>query len=263
MNGLASVNIELTNRCNKSCWMCGRRKMEKEHPELCNWGDMDFHLLEKISGQIPSDVVVQLHNNGEPTLYPHLKDALRLFKHHTTAFDTNGSMLLDRYEDIFNGVDSIAVSVVQDDPDQAEQMAILDEFLAKKGSARPIVVLRILGNVDQKVIPARAASKCLVVRRILHSPDGSRDYEKPVVKPEIGICLEALSKLSIDRFGNVSPCVRFDPKKIAVLDNAANVSLDKIWNGNRRRIFLEFHKSGQRNRNPLCAVCDYWGIPRG
>ena len=24
-NGLTTVNLELTNRCNKRCWMCGRR----------------------------------------------------------------------------------------------------------------------------------------------------------------------------------------------------------------------------------------------
>ena len=28
MNGLSTVNIELTTRCSKSCWMCGRRKVE-------------------------------------------------------------------------------------------------------------------------------------------------------------------------------------------------------------------------------------------
>ena len=28
LNGLTNVNIELTNKCNKCCWMCGRRKIE-------------------------------------------------------------------------------------------------------------------------------------------------------------------------------------------------------------------------------------------
>ena len=28
------LNIELTSLCNKDCWMCGRRKIDKEYPEL-------------------------------------------------------------------------------------------------------------------------------------------------------------------------------------------------------------------------------------
>ena len=32
--GLAVVNVELNNTCNKACWICGRRKREKEHPEM-------------------------------------------------------------------------------------------------------------------------------------------------------------------------------------------------------------------------------------
>ena len=32
LNGLGNINIELTSRCDKSCWMCGRRKVEKGFP---------------------------------------------------------------------------------------------------------------------------------------------------------------------------------------------------------------------------------------
>ena len=30
------LHLELTSRCNKACFCCGRRKMEREHPELCD-----------------------------------------------------------------------------------------------------------------------------------------------------------------------------------------------------------------------------------
>lgn len=53
LNSLANVNIELTRRCNKSCWMCGRRKVEKDYPELTlEYGDMDFELARKIARQL-------------------------------------------------------------------------------------------------------------------------------------------------------------------------------------------------------------------
>lgn len=80
LDGLCNVNVELTSRCNKNCWMCGRRKVERDYPELTlEYGDMDFALAEKISRQLPPNVVVQLHNNGEALLYPRFGDAVRRF----------------------------------------------------------------------------------------------------------------------------------------------------------------------------------------
>jgi 2-iminoacetate synthase ThiH len=43
LNGLFNINVELTDRCNKTCWICGRRKRERENPDLkLYYGDMDF-----------------------------------------------------------------------------------------------------------------------------------------------------------------------------------------------------------------------------
>ena len=75
--GLANVNVELTNRCNKRCWMCGRRKIERDYPELTlNYGDMEFSLVEAIAEQLPPNITVQLHDNGDPCLYPRLGEAI-------------------------------------------------------------------------------------------------------------------------------------------------------------------------------------------
>ena len=53
--GLCNVNVELTSRCNKDCWMCGRRKIDKDYPEIAmNYGDMDFDLVRTINAQIES-----------------------------------------------------------------------------------------------------------------------------------------------------------------------------------------------------------------
>ena len=50
-NGLAVVNVELTSRCNKDCWMCGRRKVDREYPEIVmNYGDMDFKVAGTRNG---------------------------------------------------------------------------------------------------------------------------------------------------------------------------------------------------------------------
>ena len=97
LNGLGNINIELTSRCDKSCWMCGRRKVEKEFPELAlEYGDIDFDLLENISKQLPPNIVVQLHNNGESLLYPRFGDAVRLFNKQIINIVTNGKLLIEK-----------------------------------------------------------------------------------------------------------------------------------------------------------------------
>ena len=57
LDGLANINIELTSRCNKKCWMCGRRKIERDYPELAlQYDDIDFALVQKIAKQLPPNV---------------------------------------------------------------------------------------------------------------------------------------------------------------------------------------------------------------
>jgi len=70
-NGLTTVNVELTSRCNKDCWMCGRRKVDRDHPEITmNYGDMDLKLVASIAKQLPDGIVVQLHRM-ENRFYTH------------------------------------------------------------------------------------------------------------------------------------------------------------------------------------------------
>ncbi|MDD5596482.1 MAG: radical SAM/SPASM domain-containing protein [Victivallaceae bacterium] len=260
-NGLSCVNVELTSRCNKNCWMCGRRKVERDYPELViKYGDMDFSLLEKIAAQLPPDIVVQLHNNGEPTLYPRLKEAIALFSRQITQFDTNGKLLLERADDIIGNLDTMAVSVIENDPEAEGQYEILKQFLSRKKDRRPFVVARLNGKVDSTRYEELGLT---VARRLLHAKMGSYNYTMSPTVPELGICLDFLNHMAINKDGEVSICVRFDPKRLGVIGNAATTPLVDIWNGSRRRQWLEAHKQGRRKDVPLCAYCDFWGVPTG
>jgi MoaA/NifB/PqqE/SkfB family radical SAM enzyme len=74
LNGLGTINIELTSRCNKACWMCGRRMVDLEYPELAlDYGDMDFELLGEIAGQIPPGMITQFHRDGDGPGLPPLR----------------------------------------------------------------------------------------------------------------------------------------------------------------------------------------------
>lgn len=258
-HGLANVNVELTNRCNKNCWMCGRRKVEKEYPELVlNYGDMDYELVKNIADQLPPNIVVQLHNNGEGLLYPQFGEAAALFDKQIKNIVTNGKLLVQKADEIIDNLDTLAVSVFENDDEAEEQYEILKEFLSIKGNRKPFTNVRLNGDVD----PSRYESLVdLKIKRVLHSPMGSFNYRRKPTIPEIGICLDFLHHLAIDREGKVSICVRFDPKGLGVVGDANKDSLEDIWNSEKRQEWLELHKRGERKRIPLCSYCDFWGVP--
>ena len=261
MNGLAFLNIELTSKCDKSCWMCGRRKLERDYPELCNWGDMPKEMVSEISKQTPKDIVVQFHNNGESLLYPDLGWALSLFRDNIRCFDTNGKLLLEKADEIIGNLDTLTISVIQDDSEGDEQYDIICKFLSKRNGRKPLLVYRLLGNIKDSYRWGQLEGT--VCKRILHRSEGSFGYTKPVTIPEIGICLDLLTHLSINRLGEVSVCVRFDPERYGVIGNIKNQTLSEIWNGEIRKHYIQTHLEGLRNTLLLCGKCHYWGYPTG
>lgn len=277
-NGLYSIHLELTSLCNKNCWMCGRRKIDRDYPNIkMNYGHMDIGLVAHIAKQLPDNIVVQFHNNGEPLLYPNLKGALQLYSRQIRCLDTNGKLLLEKADEVIDILDTITISVIENDPEGDEQYNIVNKFLKIKGNRKPLMIYRLLGDITKK--PVIKYGKFpdvdyieerkerwyklpgIVATRTLHSPMGSRNYEKPVTIPEIGICVEAITHLAINRLGEVSMCVRFDPERKGVIGNVNDTPLIDIWNGIERQTRLIMHKEGRRLEIPLCDKCHYWGVP--
>jgi len=241
--------------------MCGRRKVERDYPELIlEYGDIDFELLRIIAEETPPNIVVQLHNNGEALLYPRFGEAVELFDKQITNVVTNGKLLLEKPNEIIGKLDTIAISVIENDPEADEQFEIIEEFIKIKGNRSPNVILRLNGDVDIKRYKKFGLT---IAMRILHSPMGSFNYKRNPTIPEIGICLDILHHLAINRKGEVSICVRFDPKGLGIIGDMKTQSLSEIWNSHKRIEWLEFHKQGRRDKVPLCAYCHFWGVPTG
>jgi MoaA/NifB/PqqE/SkfB family radical SAM enzyme len=260
--GLTTVNVELTSRCNKNCWMCGRRRIDREFPEIAlQYGDMDFDLVEKIAQQLPPNIVVQLHNNGEPLLYPRFGEAASLFGQQIKCIDTNGKLLLEKADEVIDILDTMAISVIEKDTEANEQFEIIGKFLELKKDRKPFTLFRINGEVDTGRYEKFGL---LMAHRVLHSALGSFNYVKrtPTI-PELGICLDFLHHLAINKDGEASICVRFDPKRLGVIGDAKKQSLSEIWNGKQRMAWLENHKQGRRDQVPLCSYCHFWGVPTG
>lgn len=261
LHGLGNINIELTSRCNKDCWMCGRRKIDRDYPELTlKYGDMDFDLVQKIAAQLPPNIVVQLHNNGEPLMHPRFGSAVELFNKQITNIDTNAKLLVEKASEIIDNLDTMAISVIENDPEADEQFELIREFLKLKGDRKPFTLLRLNGEVDQEKYKEFGL---VMATRILHSPMGSFNYKKNPTIPEIGICLDFLHHLAINRKGDVSICVRFDPNRISIIGDANKEALEDIWNGPKRMEWLKYHMQGKRDKVPLCSYCHFWGVPTG
>jgi radical SAM protein with 4Fe4S-binding SPASM domain len=220
---------------------------------------MDFALLEKIARQLPPNIVVQLHNNGESLLYPRFGEALGLFKDQVTNIVSNGKLLVEKADEIVSRLDTLAVSIIENDPEADEQQEILEAFLKIKKDRKPYTVLRINGEVD---VERYRKLNLLMARRVLHSPMGSFNYRtlNPPI-PEIGICIEMLHHLAVNKDGKVSICVRFDPKGLGIIGDADEQTLEEIWNSPVRMEWLSRHKEGRRDLVPLCSYCHFWGFP--
>lgn len=259
LNGLSQISIELTNVCEKPhlCAFCGHQK-----DQTIERGYMPYRIVKDLGYQIPEGIIVSFHRSGEPTAYPQLGKALSLFKANITSLVTHGMNLLKKDAEIIDNCTTVTVSVHRNDPDHDEQLRILKFFTEMKGDRLPQVQIKIVGDMDSSEYEAIEGVR--IIRRALHVPQGSHGYVKrqPVI-PECGVCLDLLSKPSINWQGDVSICNRFDPKGLGVIGNIKEQSLDEIWNGWERKIIIKAHIDGLRNKIASCSTCEFWGISVG
>lgn len=106
---LNRIYIELTNRCNLNCEICFRHTWDSVE------GDMDLDLLKSIREQVkefPTLKEVFFGGIGEPTIYPHFKEAVDLFKEYKLLLTSNGiiseenaRLLCENFEEVYFSTD--------------------------------------------------------------------------------------------------------------------------------------------------------------
>jgi radical SAM protein with 4Fe4S-binding SPASM domain len=245
------INIELTNRCNKSCSFCGRAKARKEG--ALELGDMDIKLYKHIINQFKGNIL-QFNRDGETLLYNDLYEALYYAGDKVINIVTNGKLLLHRQREMID-VTTITVSVIEDDPEQVE---IIRKFIEKINIP---VIIKFLGDYYDPIFEEMGLD---TMRRRIHDPEGDWHYDigNYELIPELGICLDFLMKPSIDWQGRMYICNRYDPEGKGIIGDTTKDSLWDIWNGDKRREWLYHHMKGERDLVPLCKGCKFWGIPR-
>ena len=259
LNGLSQINIELSSKCDKSCSFCGHQNVDIN--KQLEYGDIDLGLLSNISYQLPPEIVVQFHRDGEPLVFHAVGLALRLFRRNITSIVTNGKKLVEKAIHIVGNCDTVTVSAFHGDPDGPEQLEILKEFLRIKGKSRPQVIVKIIGDYPGHPFGDLGVP---VIHRLIHNPDGNKHYahRNPTV-PEIGICLDFLSHPSIDWQGNFYICNRLDSDRKGLLGNLNESTIDELWNGELRKSWFSEHRIGRRDLVSACKNCKFWGVPSG
>lgn len=263
LTGMRQLNIELTSRCDRRtlCFMCGHQN-EDVNPNL-QYGDMDFDLLGTIAAQIEPPIIVSFHRDGDPLVYPRLRDALGLFDRFPTSIVTHGEALDRRADEIIDNATTVTVSVIPNDADREIQLASIAGFLKKKGARRPMVQLKFVGAIEPKAVIEYEKLGVPITNRALHSKRGNWNYHRiePIV-PEIRVCYDFLGNPTVDWRGRLFICNRLNPHDQGMLGDLNTDTLESLWNSQKRMHMLIAHLDGRRDlAGPLCASCTYWGIP--
>lgn len=260
LTALSQLNIELTSQCDRAtkCGFCGHQSLTV-NPNL-QYGDMPMKLLWKIREQVTPPITISMHRDGDPLAYPLLFGALKLFTGFPVSVVTHGEALNRRADEIIDNCTSVTVSVIPNDPDRKLQLESMRGFLAKKGDRSPMLQLKCVGNVEN--IEEYEALGVPITNRPLHHKKGNWTYQTPPKRPEINVCLDFLSRPTIDWRGRMFICNRLDTSDAGMIGDLNEQSLDEIWNGPKRKAMLEHHLKGRRDlANPLCASCNFWGVP--
>lgn len=256
------VFVELSFVCNKNCLICDIPKLRATNKKFAAAPMfMPIKLVKSIAAQIPLMSLCKLHLNGEPLLYPDLHEALQIFKNQIRSFNTNAKLIYDRADEIINNMETVVISVYEGDSWQERQFEEVKKFILTKGHHPPVVVVRCMGNVDNKLIKEYEALGCAVVWRAIRAKDGYREYGRHVQKPEQNLCMEMLCNAAIYTSGNVAPCCMIDVDEKLILGNLYKKPLYDIWYGKKRMHYLKMHAIGKRDLLPGCDSCDYWGLP--
>lgn len=277
--------VELTNRCNLKCPMC-LRTTDMDRPE----GLLDISLLRKMveRGDFGGSFYVELQMAGEPTLHPHLREAIDVLKYDAgvlVGLSTHG-LLIGKKAGVLEALmelDALTISVDSLEPDVYAKLrypAKLDNLLAclstfftamrarrDAGLDVPFVELQLINTKlaqssgDTAALEALCAemgwSDLASVRTTEDSFDvmqGRSDGSDKTVN--VSMCINPFMSVSVTQDGTVvSCCFVFDPTPDSpnVYGNLTVNSLAEVWAGRRVADMQAAHAVGSSPGH--CASC--------
>lgn len=251
------VTLELTNRCNRNCRGCPRRKMT--YP----LGDMQLDLLEKIVAQLPSSTTIVPFFRGEAAFHPHFVEALKTLKRFSAVqMATNGDFLTaSKQNAILRTCSFISYSLHK--PSLPADLPVVAQFLDEaqsRGISTQVSILEteVSGDFKQKLVERwlQHASRFRIY--VEHSSEGFGN-----VKPKYRRILEdkpckmPFTDMVVYWDGKIALCC-YDWDNPAPLGDLTHQTVEEVWQGEKYRKVRELHQTGRRKQVSACKDCDYW-----
>lgn len=268
------LHIELTNRCNLDCQMCGHSNLERK-PQ-----DLGFDEFRHLIDQLPSSRIdsIGLYHYGESLLYPRLVDAIKYIssKHPyiCTRLRTNGQLLDEKMslELLNSGLKSLEISI--NGLCEAEYETImkgasfsrlqdnLKTYLRLKGSfgkRQRNIIVTILSDHAKPYI--NRFSKVWfrympVVVTNLHSYFKAKRVDNPEDMNSICTvpCPDVFYHAVILSSGELTFCCP-DVEGTLSIGNVKDDEISYIWNSERADEIRQIHRERMFHKLPICYKC--------
>jgi len=246
----SKIQIEITNKCNLDCAMCPRKDFELEYK------DMDFGTLKQIAEKIPAGLEITLTGWGEPLLYPHIHEVIKLFKQKKCFVEltTNGTLLKGEMlkKLISDGLDSISISF-----DSFEGLSD-DDFRHRSSFAKKAVI---------NLISVRGQNKkpLVILQPTLHKGKENELLELIKSGKELGV--DRINIVRLDkRFNKNLESLSAEEeyqfaKKIMALSDELDLRVDFLpftaFTGIKRTLFIMFARRLFCKDKPCPKLYDY------
>lgn len=129
----SELHIDVTNHCNKKCYMCPMRDRYKRHIFPMGYMNMDLYkrIIDECNEYHGGQMEVNLHKDGEPLMHQQIEEMIRYAKSYgmRVHFATNGILLRKKKKEICDsGLDLLTVSTIGE-----EAFSAISDFCKYKG----------------------------------------------------------------------------------------------------------------------------------
>lgn len=225
---LKSIELNITNKCNRSCLFC---------PQSQGFGGTDFmspDIAKIVDSQLGEDYSgrITLSGFGEPLLNPHLEDIIKSIEYWNVILITNGDAITKKRVDslIDAGLKKIRISLYDD-----SNLKNIHECL--NGKIRYSIL-------DYTTSPIHIVNRNEIYNKVEASTDSLK-------------CYIPSYKMFIDWDGEVRLCAN-DWRGVLSFGNIYKTPINDIW------LSKEFNKYRFKNRTETpCNVCKVNGTMRG